>query len=176
LKLGVFILVAALLGASATRTSFAEGAAPSGDHHHGSQNVKPSLKIGAPGNFHARRLPDSGRLKPAERNAIGLAVGEHDGVRDRDDGNHGLPAHISAPTVPDTSAGEVGGQSTSNGGIERSTIARPVTSPMGSAPVVQRGAIAGVSFVRPSSTPSSLGGRAKTVAGLSGTNFRPKHQ
>jgi hypothetical protein len=121
-------------------------------------------------------LPAPAAAKPAERNAIGLPITQHEGIQERSGEPHGVPAQIPAREPPGIAESGIGNLTKTDGGIERPTIARPSASPIVSAPVVQRGAISGASLIRPSSAPSGLGGKARVVAGINGTNIRPKHQ
>jgi hypothetical protein len=185
LKIGLYILAVALVGASATRASFAEEPGSSThlvvqSHHFGGtrgrmRDAKTTSKFGLPGRLQARRLPAPGASGLIARNAIGLPVTRHEGIQERSGEPHVVPAQIPARDPPGIAESGIGNLAKTNGGIERPTIARPSASPIVSVPVVQRGAISGVSLIRPSSAPSGLGGKARVVAGINGTNIRPKH-
>jgi len=136
-------------------------------------DAKSNFKIVAPGNNHTR--PSPGSLKPVERNAIGLPVAAHDGIRGRNDDSHVSPARNSAPAVAGTAPSAAGGSTDTKAGLVRPTIAHSNPSPIVNPPVVQRGAITGTGLVRPNSAPSSLGGPAKVAAGINGSSTRPKH-
>jgi hypothetical protein len=184
MKIGPFIVAAVLLGASPIPASFAEDAAPSGDHRHGSnlstgpsgprspRNVKPGSMISAPGSTHARRLPTP--PKPPERNAIGQPVAAHDGIRSRNEDGHALQVHVPAGALP-AAAAAAAGSTEAKTELERPAIARPIPGPIVSAPIVQRGTITGTGLVRPNSAPSSVGGPAKVAGGINGTSMRPRH-
>jgi hypothetical protein len=184
MKIGPFIVAAVLLGASPIPASFAEDAAPSGDHRHGSnlstgpsgprspRNVKPGSMISAPGSTHARRPPAP--PKPPERNAIGLLVAAHGGIHSRNE--HGYALQVQVPAVAGPPAGAAAaGLAEAKTELERPAIAHPIPSTIVSAPIVQRGTIPGTGQVRPNPAPSNLGGPAKVVAGINGTSTRPKH-
>jgi hypothetical protein len=182
MKIGPFIVAAVLLGALPIPASFAEDAAPSGDHRHGlnlstgpsgsrwSRNVKPGSMISAPGSTHARRLPMP--PKPPERNAIGQPVAAHGDIHSRNEDGHALQVHV--PVVAEPAAGTAAAGSTeAKTELERPAIAHPIPSPIVSAPVVRRGTITGTGLVRPNSAPSSVGGPAKVAGGINGSTMRP---
>jgi hypothetical protein len=194
LKIGLYILAVALLGAPATQASSAENAASSADHPQGSnlpaepsgmskerssavkaREVKTNFKLGGPGSIHVRRLPAPAAAKPAERNAIGLPVTQHEGIQESSGESHGFPAQIPAREAPGIAGSGVGNLAKTDGGFARPTIARPGASPIASAPVAQRGTISGTGLIRPGFGPSGVGGPTKMVAGINGTNTRPKH-
>jgi hypothetical protein len=180
MKIGPFIVATALLGALPIPASFAEDAAPSGDHRHGSnlstgpsgsrssRNVKPGSMIGAPGS--TRRLPTP--PKPPERNAIGQPVAAHDGIHSRNEDGHALQVHVPAVAGPPAGAAAAGSTEAKTE-LERPAIARPIPGPIVSAPIVQRGTITGTGLVRPNSAPSRVGGPAKVAGGINGTTMRP---
>jgi hypothetical protein len=132
-------------------------------------NIKPL----APRIFQLRRLSahqGSGRVT---RDAVGLPVAGHDGMEQESGQRHDLPAlvHDRAAAPTGSGANASGGVARTGGALGRPTLnANPVVRPA----ALNRGTINGTALTRPSYGPSSIGGPAKPVAGISGTKIRPK--
>jgi hypothetical protein len=184
MKIGPFIVAVVLLSALPIPASFAEDAAPSGDHRHGSnlstgpsgsrwsRNVKPGSMVSAPGSTHARRLPTP--PKSPERNAIGQPVAAHGSIHSRNEDGHPLQVYVPAVAGPPAGAAAAG-LAEAKTELERPAIARPIPGPIVSAPILQRGTITGTGLVRPNSAPSSVGGPPKVAGGINGTSVWPRH-
>ncbi len=144
LKIVACSLMVVLFGAVTTHASFAEEAASSAGHPQGSnwlaepsgmsevrssavkaREVKTKFMLGGPGSIHARRLPAPAAPKPAERDAIGLSVTQHEGIQQSSGEPHGVPAQSPAREAPGIAGGGVGNLAMTDGGLARPTIARP---------------------------------------------------
>jgi hypothetical protein len=126
-----------------------------------SRNGGARLKIGAPGNFQARRLPAAGRSDLVARNAIGLPVALHENMNGRIGERLGFTAASPRGLA---SARGLGG----------ANIGRTNPAPIATASVLSRSKIDGAGLIRPALAPSGLGGPAKAVDGINGTTLRPK--
>lgn len=109
---------------------------------------------------------------PVVRNAIGIVVGPHDNSVHHDG--------RVAPLVVRGPAGATGVTTGAGGAIAKATgipetnkFAHPVPTP-GLVPP-RRATISGTGLVQRGSGPAQIGGPAKSVVGISGTNVRPKH-
>jgi len=108
------------------------------------------------------------------RDAIGLPVARHDGMEQGRGQRHEFTDLIHNPAVA-----PVGFGANANGGLARtggalgrpSSNANQIVRPA----ALNRGTINGTNLTRPGVGPSSIGGPAKPVAGISGTTIRPKH-
>ncbi len=121
--------------------------------------------------FRPRRSESSGHVT---RDAIGMPVAHPGGIEQGGEERHDIPALVNNPgAVPTGFGANVSGGLARTGG----TRGRP---PSNAYPIVRptalnRGTINGTTIVRPGFGPSSVGGPAKPVAGISGTTIRPKH-
>jgi hypothetical protein len=106
--------------------------------------------------------------EPVVRNAIGIVVGPHENIVHRD--GRVAPLVVRGPAGA-TGAG--GGIAKTSGIPETNKFAHPVPTP-GPVPA-HRATISGTGLMQRGSGPSQIGGPAKSVAGISGTNVRPKH-
>ncbi len=124
--------------------------------------------------FRPRRLSAREGRGQVTRDAIGLPVARHDGMEQPSGQRHELPGLIHDPAVA-----PVGFGANANGGLARtggalgrpSSNANQIVRPA----ALNRGTINGTNLTRPGVGPSSIGGPAKPVAGISGTTIRPKH-
>lgn len=108
------------------------------------------------------------------RDAIGQPIGRPGGTEQGNGQRHDLPAFVSNPAAAPTGfrANSGGGLARTSGAFGRPpSNANPIVRPV----VVNRGTINGTNLARPGLGPSSIGGPAKPVAGISGTTIRPKH-
>lgn len=108
------------------------------------------------------------------RDAIGQPIGRPGGTEQGNGQRHDLPAFVSNPAAAPTGFGanSSGGLARTSGAFGRPpSNANPIVRPV----VVNRGTINGTNLARPGLGPSSIGGPAKPVAGISGTTIRPKH-
>jgi len=108
------------------------------------------------------------------RDAIGQPVGRYGGTEQGSGQRHDIPALVNNPGAIPTGFGANASSGFARpGGVFGHTpsnanqIVRPV--------VVNRGTINGTNFARPGVGPSSVGGPAKPITGISGTTIRPKH-
>ena len=125
------------------------------------------LRLHAPHIFRPRRLSAHEDSSRVTRDAIGLPVARHDGMEQGSGQRHDLPALVHNPAAVttgfDANAGGSLGRPLSN--------ANPIVRPA----ALNRGTINGTNLARPGFGPSSVGGPAKQVTGISGTTIRPKH-
>jgi hypothetical protein len=128
------------------------------------RNAAAGFKVAAPGNFQVRRAPAAGSSNLVARNAIGLLVARHEDVNGRSAAHFG-----SMVANPGALAGARG---LSGPNIGRTN---PAPAPVATASILNRGKIDGTGLIRPALAPASLGGPAKSIAGIDGTTFRPKH-
>ena len=107
------------------------------------------------------------------RDAIGLPVARHDGMEQGSGQRRDLPVLGHDPVAAPTGIGAKSSDFARPGGAfgHRPSNANQIVRPV----VVNRGTINGTNFVRPGIGSSSVGGPAKSVAGISGTTIRPKH-
>ncbi len=131
------------------------------------------IKPLAPRVFRPRRLSADEGSGLVARDAIGLPVAPHDGLKGVGPRHH-VPAlgHNPAGAPTGFGANASGGLARTGGApghlpLNANQIARPAA--------LNRGAINGTTIVRPGFGPPSVGGPAKPVAGISGTTIRPKH-
>jgi hypothetical protein len=121
--------------------------------------------------FRPRRSESSGHVT---RDAIGVPVAHPGGIEQGREERHDIPALVNNPGAVPTGFG-----ANASGGLAR-TGGTPGRPPSNAYPIVRptalnRGTINGTTIVRPGFGPSSVGGPAKPVAGISGTTIRPKH-
>ncbi len=121
--------------------------------------------------FRPRRSESSGYVT---RDAIGVPVAHPGGIEQGRAERHDIPALVNNPgAVPTGFGANASSDFARPGGVFGHTpananrIVRPI--------VPNRGTINGTTIVRPGFGPSSVGGPAKPVAGISGTTIRPKH-
>ncbi len=113
-----------------------------------------------------RRLSAYRASDRVTRDAIGLPVAGHDGVEQTSTQRHDPPVLVHNPAAATTGFG-----AGASSGLGRTpSNANPIVRP-----VPNRGGINGTNLARPGYGPSSVGGPAKPVAGISGTTVRPKH-
>jgi len=106
--------------------------------------------------------------------AIGLPVARHDGMEQGRGQRRDLPVlgHDPAAAPTGFGANASGGLARTGGALGRpSSNAYQIVRPA----ALNRGTINGTNLTRPGVGPSSIGGPAKPVAGISGTTIRPKH-
>jgi hypothetical protein len=127
-----------------------------------------SLKISAPGNSQARRVPTAGLSDVVARNAIGQPIGEHDAIA----GSGG--ERVGSAVSPAGALGGTTGLAKPSGGLSGPSFGQQNPHPISTASIVSRGKIDGAGLIRPPLAPAGLGGPAKAVAGINGTTFRPK--
>jgi hypothetical protein len=153
-----YLLALALLGAVTPCTSFAGDA--SGDHAGGAR-AKPMFRPNATGRVEQRRPVVLDAPNAVERNAIGVSIAQPS------------PMHISEPTVTGNPAVGLRTLPAAESGLNRPAIAHP--SFVVAAPAVNHSEINGTPLIRRASALSPLGGPAKSVAGINGSTFHPKH-
>lgn len=121
--------------------------------------------------FRPRRSESSGHVT---RDAIGLSVARQGGTEPGSGQRHDLPALVHNPATATSGFG-----ANANGGLARTggAFARQPSNAnsLGKPAALNRGTINGTNLTRPGFGPSSVGGPAKPVAGISGTTIRPKH-
>ncbi len=106
--------------------------------------------------------------------AIGLPVARHDGMEQGRGQRRDLPVlgHDPAAAPTGFGANASGGLARTGGALGRpSSNANQIVRPA----ALNRGTINGTNLTRPGVGPSSIGGPAKPVAGISGTTIRPEH-
>jgi hypothetical protein len=131
----------------------------------GAGNVKARVRLLAP-----RRPSTPGTFDHGVRNAIGMPVAPHSG-QDRREGEHrGVPI-----VVPNFPAANAAASSNTQAHQERPTFMRADTGPALGSSASNRGVISGTGAMHPGAGQQSIGGRAKTVAGISGTTVHSKH-
>jgi hypothetical protein len=123
-------------------------------------NVKARARLLAP-----RRPSTPGTFDHGVRNAIGLPVAPRSG-QGRREGEH--PAILSATPNSPSSGAAAGTNAEAH--HERPALVRADTGPGLSSSTSNRGLISGTGAIQ-----QGIGGRAKTVAGISGTTVRSKH-
>lgn len=124
--------------------------------------------------FRPRRLSAREGRGGVTRDAIGLPVARHDGIEQPEGQRRELPGLAHDPAVAPTGFGAdaSGGLARTGGVFGRSpSNANPIVRPA----ALNRGTINGTNLTRPGLGPSSVGGPAKPLAGISGTTIRPKH-
>ena len=121
--------------------------------------------------FRPRRSESSGHVT---RDAIGVPVAHPGGIEQGRAERHDIPALVNNPGAVPTGLG-----ANANGGLARTggAFARQPSNAnsLGKPAALNRGTINGTNLTRPGFGPSSVGGPAKPVAGISGTTIRPKH-
>jgi hypothetical protein len=131
-------------------------------------------------NAHLRRWTAHPPPQPTMRNTIGVPVAPNDSVGRHE--THVFAPIVHGPAVPAGAAapGTIGGiaRQPNLPGSTRSVRVTPPPSP--SAPpasvlTAHGEAITGTHLARPGLGPAQIGGPAKTVAGISGTNIKHKH-
>jgi hypothetical protein len=135
----------------------------------------PKFRIGAPASINARRVVTRRTVAPMTRNAIGLTVSPRTGIQGQSNGSYGAAVRTPAGETSGAPASGLGRLSKTDSALGRPLITSPGARPAVTAAVVPRGAMIGAGKIRSSSTPAGLGGPAKSAAGISGTDFRPKH-
>jgi hypothetical protein len=125
------------------------------------------VKSIAPRNLLARRMAAPGALGPVVRDAIGVSVTHREGLE-----HFTIVVHGPATGAIGIAGGATGRVAKPEGSI---APAIPNANALVRPTVLNRGAINGTSLVRPGSSPSGVGGPAKTVAGINGTTIRSKH-
>jgi hypothetical protein len=124
-------------------------------------------KLHAPHFFRSRRLSAHEGSGGVTRDAVGLSVARQDGMEQGSGQRHDLPALVHHPA-----AATAGFGANASGGLGRPpSNANPIVKPA----ALNRGTINGTNLARPGFGPSSVGGPAKQVTGISGTTIRPKH-
>jgi hypothetical protein len=127
-------------------------------------------------NAHRRTFFASRPSAPTVRNAIGASVAEHESPP-RIGGERivspVLPRTPAAGTT--TSIGNAAGLAKNGAALEHPTNMQRNTNPIGGSTALTRGAIGGTSLSHRGAGPSSLGGPAKTIAGINGTTVRLLH-
>ena len=138
--------------------------------------AKAKVESPAVRNLHRRTFSVSRASNQTLRNAIGAPVTQHESVERLGS------EHVSSPIPPHVPAGTIGtvGNATGDlarreGNLERPNSLRPNASPIARPTVLSRGAINGADLNRRGVGASSVGGPAKTVAGINGTTVRPTH-
>ncbi|HXW30115.1 MAG TPA: hypothetical protein VEK55_12200 [Xanthobacteraceae bacterium] len=130
----------------------------------GIQNVKARVRLLAP-----RRPSTPATLEQGVRNAIGVPVAPHGGLQPRDE-RRGVPT-----VVPNSPGSGVATSTKAEDHLERPAFVRGDTSAGLGANTSNRGMISGTGATHPGASPHSIGGPAKTVAGISGTSIHSKH-
>ena len=125
-------------------------------------NVKARVRLLAP-----RRPSMLGKSDQGVRNAIGMPVAPHSGHERRESEHRSVP--IVVPNIPAANA------AASTNAQAHPTFMRADTSPGLSSSASNRGVITGTGATHPGAGQQSIGGRAKTVVGISGSTVRSKH-
>jgi hypothetical protein len=165
----------------ATNAAGASGLGDNGDHaidtrigmpsrrldgnRSGIGNVKARARLLAP-----RRPSTPGTFKPGLRNAIGVPVAPHGGLERGEGEHHAVPSGVSNAPASGTAV-----STTAEDRLERPAFVRPDTGSGLSPSTPNRGMISGTGTTHRGAGPQGIGGRAKTVAGISGTTIRSKH-
>jgi hypothetical protein len=137
-------------------------------------DVKPSFRIGYRGYIKGHKPPAPGARGLIVRNAIGQPVQRHDEIEERSGVARGVPMQNPVSAAPGIAAPGAGNLAKIDDELERPTTARPSANPTVSAPVASRGSITGTGLHRAGVVPSRVGGPAKMIAGINGTDIRPR--
>ncbi len=129
------------------------------------ENVKARVRLLAP-----RQPSTPGTFDQGVRNAIGVPLAPRGGQERRDGEHHGV-----ASVVPNSSAPGVAAGTNAEGRLKRATVLRAATSPGLYPGTLNRATINGTGMTRPGLGQQSIGGPAKTFAGIGGTAIRSKH-
>jgi hypothetical protein len=129
------------------------------------ENVKARIKLLAP-----RRPSTPGMFDRGVRNAIGMPVAPHSSQERREGEHRGVP--IVAPNFP---AANAAATSNAQAHQERPAAGRADARPGLSSNASNRSMISGTGAIHPGAGQQGIGGRAKTVAGISGSTVRSKH-
>jgi hypothetical protein len=128
------------------------------------QNVKARVRLLAP-----QRPSTPGTLEQGVRNAIGVPVAPRGGLERRDE-RRGVPTAVS-----NSPASGIATKTKAEDHLEHPAFVRVDTGLNVGANTSNRGMISGTGAMHPGTSPHSIGGPAKTVAGISGTTIRSKH-
>jgi hypothetical protein len=168
LRICSFLFAALMLGASAPDASFAAEGGSAGSHA--------AAKVGkpiAPRNLLGWRTLSPGATERAAPNAIGVLVPQPPGILRPNSKPNGVgPAGQSPAADGDRGLVGLGKNDRRANGLQRLQLP---TLPIAKPTVANRPEINGATMNRPRSAPSSIGGPAKAVAGVSGATIRPRH-
>jgi hypothetical protein len=131
----------------------------------GIENVKARVRLLTP-----RRPSTPGTFDQGARNAIGVPVAPPGGLERREGEHRGVPT-----VVPNSPTSGVARNTKAEEHVERPGFVRADTGPGLSPSTSNRGMISGTGAMHPGAGQQGIGGRAKTVAGISGTTIRSKH-
>lgn len=129
------------------------------------EKVKARARLLAP-----RRPSTPGTFDHGVRNAIGMPVAPHSGQERREGEHRGVPT-----VVPNFPAAKADPSSNAQAHQERPTSVRADAGPGLSSNASNRSMISGTGAMHPGAGQQGIGGRAKTVAGISGSTVRSKH-
>jgi hypothetical protein len=133
----------------------------------GAGNVKARVRLLAP-----RRPSTPGTFDHGVRNAIGMPVAAHGGQGRREGEHRGVPMVV--PNFPAANAVATS-SAQAHQGAPASVRADTGPGPGLNSNASNRGTIGGTGTMHPGASQQGIGGRAKTVAGISGTTVRSKH-
>jgi hypothetical protein len=121
--------------------------------------------------FRPRRSESSGYVT---RDAIGVPVAHLGGIEQGRAVRHDMPALVNNPGAVPTG---FGANASSDFARPGGAFGHPPSNANGIVrPVVPKlGTVNGTNFARPGVGSSSIGGPAKSIAGINGTTIRPKH-
>jgi hypothetical protein len=145
-------------------------------HHPGDKpgkvgEVKAKFSLSGVKNPHRRVFSASGANKQTVRNAVSIAVGQRE-LLDRRPGEH--PFVMPAPHLPAGAVGVVGNTTAGIAKTDSGLVRQIIVPPSASQTSLNRG-ISGTTARHRGISPASIGGPARTTAGLDGTTIRPTH-
>ena len=132
------------------------------------RDVKPSLRMTKPENFQVHSMGVPGPSNPVARNALGQPVSPVLGTTDS--AKHFGPKLQTPDAVSSVSRAGVAGEA-----LGEANVGSHNTGPLASVRTPSFGKIGSAGVIHPTLATSGLGGPAKSLAGINGTTFRPKH-
>ena len=139
--------------------------------------AKGKVELPAVRNLHRRTFSASRASNQTVRNAIGAPVAQRESAERLGSEHVGLPIppHVPAAGTIGTVGNAIGDLARREGNLDRPNSLRLNATPIVRPTVWSRAAINGTNLNRRGVGASSVGGPAKTVAGINGTMVRPAH-